>query len=98
MKISEILLNAKNKLKQENIDEREARLLLAYALGIRNEDLIRYDDIDDESVKKFNQILMERINHVPFAYYSFDDHIPELMSKKMYSGATASVSLMPTCR
>ena len=24
-------------------------------------------------------------NHVPFAYYSFDDHIPQLMSKKMYS-------------
>lgn len=24
-------------------------------------------------------------NHVPFSYYSFDDHIPQLMSKKMYS-------------
>ena len=23
-------------------------------------------------------------NHVPFAYYSFDDHIPQLMSKDMY--------------
>ena len=23
-------------------------------------------------------------NHVPFAYYSFDDHIPQLMSKEMY--------------
>ena len=24
-------------------------------------------------------------NHVPFAYYSFDDHIPQLMSKEMYN-------------
>ena len=24
-------------------------------------------------------------NRVPFTYYSFDDHIPQLMSKKMYS-------------
>lgn len=23
-------------------------------------------------------------NHVPFAYYSFDDHVPQLMSKEMY--------------
>ena len=24
-------------------------------------------------------------DHVPFAYYSFDDHIPQLMSKEMYN-------------
>ena len=24
-------------------------------------------------------------DHVPFAYYSFDDHIPQLMSKDMYN-------------
>lgn len=23
-------------------------------------------------------------DHVPFAYYSFDDHIPQLMSENMY--------------
>lgn len=56
------------------------------------------DEIDDVCISEYNMGLCSHCknesvegfieygsNHVPFAYYSFDDHIPQLMSKKMYS-------------
>ena len=36
----------------------------------------------DEAVEAFIEYGND---HVPFAYYSFDDHIPQLMSKEMYN-------------
>ena len=36
----------------------------------------------DENIEVF---IKYGIDHVPFAYYSFDDHIPQLMSKEMYN-------------
>lgn len=36
----------------------------------------------DENVEAFIEYGND---HVPFAYYSFDDHIPQLMSKEMYN-------------
>ena len=68
MKTVEVLKNAKQKLKENIIDEREARLLLSYVLGIKNEDLIKYDEIDDETYKQFQLILDKRCAHIPYAY------------------------------
>ena len=68
MKIFDLLQTAKKVLKEENIDEREARLLLSYALGIKSDDLVKYDEIDDDTNNKFQQILVKRKNHVPYSY------------------------------
>ena len=37
MNIKELLINAKQNLRENGIDDREARLLLAYALNVKNE-------------------------------------------------------------
>lgn len=67
-KISDVLQDAKIFLRKNNVDEREARLLLSFTLGINSDILIRYNEIDDTALESFNSVLKERVSGKPFAY------------------------------
>ncbi len=68
MIVKEILVNAKQRLRENGIDEREARLLLAYALNVKSEELVKYEEIDEPSYEIFKDALEKRCNHIPFQY------------------------------
>jgi len=68
MKIVDVLIKAKHRLKESGIDEREARLLLSHVLGIRSEDLVKYDEIEEATYEVFQSVLEKRCNHIPYAY------------------------------
>lgn len=68
MKIKEVLLQARKQLNDNNIDEREARLLLSFVLGIKSDDLIKFEEIDDSKYKRFVDVLNKRCSHIPYAY------------------------------
>ena len=68
MVINEALQNARIKLSENNINSREARLLLAYSMGILPDDLIKYKECSEEEYEKFLLNLNRRINGEPFAY------------------------------
>lgn len=68
VQIRKALQTAKNKLNENGIDEREARLLLAFALKITPDELIKYTEIDDTVFESFQELLNKRCRHVPFAY------------------------------
>ncbi len=51
-----------------NIDPREARLLLAYSMGILPDDLIKYKECSDEQYDSFISNITRRINGEPYAY------------------------------
>jgi release factor glutamine methyltransferase len=68
IEISAILKDAKEKLKANGIDDREARLLLSYAMNIDSAELVKFTSINEETLEKFNDALDKRCNHVPFAY------------------------------
>jgi len=68
MKTKDILIKAKQKLIEYHIDDREARLLLAYVLKCKTEDLIRYDDVEEDTYNKFEEVLNKRCSHIPYAY------------------------------
>ena len=67
-KTIDILNTAKKKLKENNIGEREARLLLSYVLNIKSDELAKYDEINDEVYGTFLQVLDKRCAHIPYAY------------------------------
>lgn len=68
MKTMDILLEAKRRLRDSGVDEREARLLLSFALGVKSDDLIKYDEIDENAYNTFWDALNKRCNHIPYAY------------------------------
>lgn len=68
MVIKEVLEEGRELLRKNNIDEREARLLLAYAMGIDFSDLIIKEFCTDEEYKNFLHYLEERISGKPYAY------------------------------
>ncbi len=68
MKTIDVLLKAKQNLRDNDIDEREARLLLAYALRVKSEELVKYDEIEDDTFNRFQEVLNKRCSHIPFAY------------------------------
>lgn len=67
-KIEKVLQMGKEILKRNDIDIREARLLLAHALKVSVNDLIKIDYCNEEQVTEFLDMLEKRINNVPFAY------------------------------
>lgn len=67
-KIENVLQMGKEILKRNDIDIREARLLLAHALKVSTNDLIRIDYCDDEQVENFLAMLEKRVSNIPFAY------------------------------
>ena len=81
MKILDLLTAGKKLLKEENIDEREARLLLAFALGIKSDDLGKYFEVDDSTGEKYNKIIIKRKNHVPYSYITGNKEFMKLNFK-----------------
>lgn len=67
-KVEEVLQMGREILKNNDIDIRESRLLLAHALKIETSDLIKKDYCTDEEVSEFLDMIERRINNVPFAY------------------------------
>lgn len=55
-------------LKENNIDEREARLLLAHAMNIDVNKLITHDECTDGDFFRYEECLKRRILGEPFAY------------------------------
>jgi len=68
MSIVEVLNKAKHILIENEIDEREARLLLAHSLGISKEKLIAINEISKEDAEYFLNLVDERIKGKPYAY------------------------------
>ena len=66
--INEILREARKLLKENNIDEREARLLLAFSLGMPIEKLLTKRDCTLREYQKFVKIINKRIAKIPYAY------------------------------
>ena len=66
--IKKALKEGKKVLKNNQIDEREARLLLAFALGINVDELIRHDEMTDENKEKYDELIEKRISGIPYAY------------------------------
>lgn len=68
MVINDALNHARTILKNNKIDSREARLLLAYSMDILSDDLIKYKECSDIEYEKFLSYIDRRINGEPFAY------------------------------
>lgn len=68
MVIKDVLSEARVLLKNTNVDSREARLLLAYSMGISTNDLIKFDSCTIEQYHKFITYINKRISGEPFAY------------------------------
>ena len=68
MLIRDALKHGKKVLSENNIDEREARLLLAHAVNVSTSDLIRYDSCTDVDFYRYIDCLNRRIAGEPFAY------------------------------
>ncbi len=66
--IKEILLEARHALKEKNIDEREARLLLAFSLNVSKEELVLKETCTLREYDKFMKSLHKRISGIPYAY------------------------------
>ena len=66
--INLIMKQAKETLRSNGIDEREARLLLAFALGVNANDLIKYTECSEEAAEKFREVLQKRVSGMPYAY------------------------------
>lgn len=68
MVIKEVLEIGRGLLSKNNIDEREARLLLSMAMNIDFSKLIAKDTCTDEEYAKFLDLLDKRISGEPYAY------------------------------
>ena len=68
MKLNEALKIGRDILLKEDIDPREARLLLAFVLQIKIEEILKVQDISEEDYNKFYKIIEKRANGEPFAY------------------------------
>ena len=66
--INDTLNEARIILKENSIDEREARLLLAFSLEIPIEKLLIKNDCTIEEYTKYMQLINERAAGIPFAY------------------------------
>ena len=68
MVIKEALEIGRGLLSKNNIDEREARLLLSLAMNIDSNKLITKDVCTDEEYASFLGLLDKRISGEPYAY------------------------------
>lgn len=66
--INEVLKEAKNILKENNINEREARLLLAFSLETTIEKLFIKKEITGIEYNKYMKIIKKRAEGIPYAY------------------------------
>lgn len=66
--INEVLRESKEILKANNIDEREARLLLAFSLEVPIEKLLIKNTCTLREYAKFMKIITKRASGIPYAY------------------------------
>ena len=78
MVINEALINAKNILKQNGIDEREARLLLAFSLNLSFDKLIIKKDITKAEYEKYLKIVNKRAMRNSICIHSRKKRIYEI--------------------
>lgn len=55
-------------LKRNDIDEREARLLLALSMDISTDEIIKFDVCDDKQYSRYLEYIKRRVSGEPFAY------------------------------
>lgn len=67
-RIENVLQMGKEILKRNDIDIREARLLLAHALKVSVNELIKTTYCTDEQVDEYLTLIEKRVNNIPFAY------------------------------
>lgn len=67
-RVSNTLKQGRDILIDNNIDPREARLLLAYSMGILADDLIKYEECLEEQFNSFIECIKRRIAGEPYAY------------------------------
>ena len=66
--INEVLKDARIILKENNIDEREARLLLAFSLDMPIEKLLTKKTCTLREYTKFIKLINKRVSGIPYAY------------------------------
>lgn len=66
--VKDVLEYGRNSLLNNHIDSREARLLLAYSMGISTNDLIKYEECSEEQYLSYIQNIEKRISGIPYAY------------------------------
>jgi len=68
MKINEVLQIGREALSKNGVEPREARLLLAFAMGINKEELIKFRECTEEQYEKFMKLIERRAHKEPYAY------------------------------
>lgn len=68
MQIAELLQKQREKLIQHQIEPREARLLLAFVLGVPIEKLLVCQECSEEQAKTLEELVERRIAGEPYAY------------------------------
>ena len=68
MKLEKAKRIGKEFLKKNNIDEREARLLLAFVLNVSSDELIRTSEITEDKFEEYQNVLNRRVQGTPFSY------------------------------
>ncbi len=66
--VGDLLNIGRNKLKKNNIDISEARMLLAFVLGVEQEKLTIINKCDEKYANKYFEYVSKRIQGVPYAY------------------------------
>ena len=68
MNINEVLQTGREALLNNGIDPREARLLLAFVMKVKKEELIKYKECSEEIFKQFINLIEKRVSGEPYAY------------------------------
>ena len=72
MDIYKLLQMGRETLANNGVDPREARFLLAFAMEIRSEELIKYKECSNEQYNKYIEYINRRASKEPYAYIT--DH------------------------
>lgn len=67
-KIEDVLVKAKRILSENNIDIKEARILLAHSLKTTKEELIKRKELTEKEVETFFRLINRRLEKEPYAY------------------------------
>lgn len=68
MDINKLLQMGRETLSNNGVDPREARFLLAFALEIRSEELVKYKECSNEQYNKYIEYINRRASKEPYAY------------------------------
>lgn len=66
--VKKVLEEGRKFLSENQVEPREARLLLAYSMGIMSDVLVRYEKCTEEQYCTFQQAIKRRVEGEPYAY------------------------------